>query len=103
MLGKMLPSLKVRNGVTIPPTLSLMASAILMDLRRSSSLMEVSLDTPLSTSSSSANPAAYISIASSTVIPPALEPGRDLRSTVDSLKDVSLVITLLLSVLVVST
>lgn len=90
------------DGVIKPPMLSLTASAILIDLRRSSSLIDVSLESLMSGSSSSANPAAYMSMASSTVIPPALEPGRDRASAVNSVMEVPLVATLLLSVLVVS-
>ncbi len=82
---------------------SLIASAILMDLRCSSSLIEVSLESLGSRSPSSVNPAAYMSIASSTVIPPLLETGRDPGSFVRSVTDVPLVKTLLRSVLVVST
>ncbi len=91
-----------RDGVIDPPIFSLTASAIFIDLRRSSSLIDVSLDSLVSGSSSSANPARYMSMASSTVISPALEPGRDCTSAVDSVMEVPLVTTLLLSVLVVS-
>ncbi len=91
-----------RDGVINPPMLSLIASAIRMDLLRSSSLIEVSLDSPVSRSSSSAKPAAYMSMASSTVIPPAFEDGREWASTADSVMEVPLVTTLLLSVLVAS-
>ena len=65
-----------RDDATISPMLSLIASAIRMDLLRSSSLMDVSLDSPVA-DSSSVNPAAYLSIASSTVILAAFEVGRE--------------------------
>lgn len=85
------------------PMLSLIASAILIDLLRSSSLVEASLESLASSSGSSVNPAAYISIASSTVIPPAFETGLDCGSLVDSVTEVPFVKILLRSVLVVST
>ena len=88
------------------PTLSPIASALRMSLLRSS-FKEVCLDTRSpSVPRSSENPAAYMSMASSTVIPPAFDPGRDCMSTVESLMDVPLVATLLrllCPVLVVST
>lgn len=85
------------------PIVSWVASAIFLDRLRSPSLIEVSLESfgPIS-SSSSANPAAYISIASSTVILSAFETGLDCRSIVEPVTEVPLVKTLLLSVLVVS-
>ena len=85
------------------PMVSWIASAIFVDLLRSPSLIEVSLESfgPVS-SSSSANPATYMSIASSTVILSAFETGLDCWSTVKSVIEVLLVNTLLLSVLVVS-
>lgn len=91
-----------RDGVIIAPMLSLMASAIRTDLLRSSSLIDEFLDSPVSGSSSSAKPAAYISIASSTVIPPALDCGREWASTVTSVMEVPFVTMLLRSVPVVS-
>ena len=79
------------------PMLSLKASAILTDLLRSSSLKEVSLESPNSSSTSSVNPAAYISIASSTVRMPSpiLDSRLEIGSTVTSVMEVSLVTTLL--------
>ena len=84
------------------PMVYLIASAIFIDLLLSSSLNEVSLEASAPGSSSSANPAAYISIASSTVILSTFETGLDCWSTVESVIEVLLVSTLLLSVLVVS-
>lgn len=82
------------------PMLSATASAILIDLLRSSSLRDVSLN---SSGGSSVKPAAYISIASSTVIPSSnFELGRERGSRVGSVKVVSFVTTLLRFVAVVA-
>ena len=66
-----------RLETRMSPMVSLIASAIFIDLLRSSSLIEVSLESFGGVSSSSANPAAYISIASSTVILSTFETGLD--------------------------
>ena len=84
------------------PMLSATASAILIDLLRSSSLKEVSLESSPS-GGSSVNPATYISIASSTVIPSSdFDIGRERGSRVGSVMMVSLVTTLLRFVAVVA-
>lgn len=84
------------------PILSATASAILIDLLRSSSLRDVSLE-PFSSGGSSVNPATYISIASSTVMPSSdFDPGRERGSRVGSVMVVSLVTTLLRLVAVVA-
>ena len=84
------------------PMLSATASAILIDLLRSSSLRDVSLESS-SSGGSSVNPATYISIASSTVMPSSdFDPGRERGSRVGSVMVVSFVTTLLRFVAVVA-
>lgn len=90
------------GGSNSESILSLIASAMRIDRLRSSSLMVEGAGLSWSDSKSSAKPATYMSIASSTVIPMGLEIGLSEDSTIDSYIDVSLVTTLLLSVLVVS-
>lgn len=97
------PEVSGRTGGSISRSmLSLIASAMRIDRLRSSSLMAEGVGLSRSDSTSSANPATYMSIASSTVIPMDLRTGLSEDSAADSYIDVSLVTTLLLSVLVVS-
>lgn len=74
-----------RTGVSdSEPMLSLIASAIRVDRLRSSSLTVDGVGMSWSDSTSSANPAMYMSIASSTVIPTDLETGLSGDSTAES-------------------
>jgi len=60
------------GGRSSEPILSFMASAILIERLRSAATIEGLLRLVCSESVSSANPAAYMSIASSAVMPPSL-------------------------------